>query len=101
MPAVGPYSRPLTEIGMEVGRGKHPSISSSTSGAPWPRFAHSWGSSRKRCPAACSVHLISPSELRLRARRSNEWILLTKSHLCLRDSYQDQHVACEKDENEG
>ena len=34
MPAVGPYSRAFTDIGMEVGLGNEPSMSSSTSGAP-------------------------------------------------------------------
>jgi hypothetical protein len=45
MPAVGPYSRAAEEMGMDCGRGKLPSISSSASGAPWPRLAHEAGSS--------------------------------------------------------
>lgn len=45
MPAVGPYSRAAEVMGMEVGRGKLPSISSSASGAPWPRLAQPEGSS--------------------------------------------------------
>lgn len=58
MPAVGPYSREFTEMGMDVGLGKDPSISSSTSGAPCPRLAHRWGWSMKPCSVACSVHLL-------------------------------------------
>jgi hypothetical protein len=58
MPAVGPYSRAFTEMGMDVGLGKDPSISSSTSGAPCPRLAHMWGWSMKPCSLACSVHLL-------------------------------------------
>ena len=69
MPAVGPYSRAFTEMGMDVGLGNDPSISSPTSGAPCPRLAHRWGSSMKPCSVACSVHLLFLSILRPRGTR--------------------------------
>lgn len=68
MPAVGPYSRAAVLMGMDVGRGKLPSISSSTSGAPWPRLAQEAGSSAKPLPTAFSVHQITPVEEREASR---------------------------------
>lgn len=52
----------------DCGRGKQPSISSSTSGAPWPRLAQSSGSSRKPNSAARSVHQTTPVEARVASR---------------------------------
>ena len=39
-----------------------------TSGAPWPRFAHSSGSSRNPYSAALSVHQTTPVEARLASK---------------------------------
>ena len=63
IPAVGPYSRPAIETSIFCGRSKHPGISS-TSGAPWPRFAQASGPSAKPCSFALSVHQITPVEAR-------------------------------------
>lgn len=68
MPAVGPYSLAAIETSMCVGRGNEPSMSSSTSGAPWPRLAHSSGSSRNPCSAARSVHHTTPVDARVASR---------------------------------
>lgn len=51
-------------MGIEVGRGKLPAMSSSASGAPWPRLAHDEGLSKKPCSLARSVHQITPVEAR-------------------------------------
>lgn len=68
MPAVGPYSREAEVMGMVVGRGKLPSISSSASGAPWPRLAQEEGSSAYPCSVARSVHQTTPVEAREASR---------------------------------
>ncbi|KAI6804530.1 hypothetical protein KC361_g195 [Hortaea werneckii] len=70
MPAVGPYS-PFDVCGdvstYEGGVGALKAfcyLPSSTSGAPWPRFAHSLGFSRKPCSYARSVVQTTPVEAR-------------------------------------
>lgn len=68
MPAVGPYSLAATDMSIVSGRLKHPEISSSTSGAPWPRLAQASGSSRKPYSEARSVHQTTPVEERLASR---------------------------------
>lgn len=55
-------------MGIEVGRGKLPAISSSASGAPWPRFAHKEGFSRNPCSEALSVVQTTPVEARVASR---------------------------------
>ena len=52
-------------ISISVGLGKEPAISSSTSGAPCPRLAHSSGSSANPNSYARSVHHTTPVEARV------------------------------------
>lgn len=73
IPAVGPYSRAAMEMSMEVGRGKQPAMSSSTSGAPWPRLAQASGSSRKPYSDARSVHQTTPVDERLASSPACGW----------------------------